>query len=363
MADINVNPNNLRTASNQLKKISSSVDLCASEVKRIRKSMKISNNVDASLKKNLLTISNTLDNKKHAINSAGNALNSIVSLYSNSEKNIANKAVKKSKNNSKASINPIFMPLLAINGSQFATLGIEWWKKNQGDVEKYYDYFDKNLNKVPKSIRDIVGLYMKRKGIGKVSDVYKVLKDLRKSDWGMAFADAGKKFAGKSVNENGNINWKVLKIKAALDTIGLVTKKGGYIEKNKAKYEDFQLQSAFKGDLYGIVSGISAEFVQTVGKGSVDVLCKTVYGAMDSAFEAATLGHLNLTTIDDMTYDALGMSFGRGFNATTQFVSDVVDVVCDKGIIGLGSAAFKKMSDASSAINNTLLEKTLKYIN
>lgn len=145
--------------------------------------------------------------------------------------------------------------------------------------------------------------------------------------------------AKDSKDRSGIMNAGVLKFQAAMKVLKEVTDSDGYIQNYQRQYEVEAQQYLRQGNILGTIYSLSSEFVQTVGKGTVDVTCQLISGGLDSAIKTASLGFLDLSTINATMEDMVGGSLGTLFNATTQGISSGVDFIVDDLIPGVAGAA------------------------
>lgn len=134
-------------------------------------------------------------------------------------------------------------------------------------------------------------------------------------------------------SKKGTVNWTALKVQGLGKTIKLVLDEKSYLSKNAEKYEEMAADYLLKGDVTGFVGAGFGELVQTVGKGTVDILCQTAGSVLDGAVSAVTGGKFTITSINQTMYDCIGTSPGHLFNSGTKAISDGVDYVVDKGLI------------------------------
>ena len=114
------------------------------------------------------------------------------------------------------------------------------------------------------------------------------------------------------------------KFKAVSETIKLVSDKEGYIQKNDDKYMDITVDRLKDGDIIGAVWNMGGSFIQTVGKGTVDVTCRLISGALDSVTEK-TFG-ISVSNFNSVLEREIGVSPGSVFNDVATAVGDGVEI-------------------------------------
>lgn len=206
-------------------------------------------------------------------------------------------------------------------------------KASVEDVNKLMDFIDKkygNLSDAEKKVlKDIFGRITKDTPIEDLEDVYKIINEARKGNLGGTVGEFIETI-GSYTTEDGSINFTGLKVK----TVGKLLKMGldedGYLQKNADKYMDIMTELGVKGDIPGVIWYMGGDFVQTVGKGSVDILCQLSSGLIDSVFSKAT-GGTTLSELNAIMYEKYSWSPGHLFNDVAGGISDLVDTAVDDG--------------------------------
>lgn len=210
---------------------------------------------------------------------------------------------------------------------------------------------------LPKTLKNIVKAGYKKVTKGTVFEGsekgYKIWSKIADGEYLNAVGEFVKEVGGQmyrtdAATGNTSFQWNAVKVQAAVRTVQLVLNEDGYIAKYQAKYETMAADAIMKGDLAGCAGAMVGEFVQTVGKGSVDVLCQTVGAYFDSTISMATGGMLTLSSINDLMYDVSGVSPGTVFNSITDGISKGVDFAVDKGMIQGGAMLSKGIGSAFS---------------
>lgn len=217
--------------------------------------------------------------------------------------------------------------------------------------------FNKWLAAFPKTFKNIVKAGYKRvtkgtvfEGSEKAYKIWSQIADGAYLDAVGEFVNAvgGQMYRTDAVTGNTCFCWNAVKVQSTVRTFQLVLDDDGYIAKNRIKYETMATDALRRGDLAGCAGAMVGEFVQTVGKGTVDVLCQTVGTYFDSTISMATGGMLTLSSINDLMYDVSGVSPGIVFNSITDGISNGVDFAVDKGVIQRGSLLSKARGTAVS---------------
>ena len=201
-----------------------------------------------------------------------------------------------------------------------------------------------------KKLKKTYDAYMKFKkgdfvgGVKKLSDLaYHVYdKDMGKFFWGDGF------------------NFGGLKVYATLTALEIVTKKDGYIQKNEEKYQDVLAPNALKeGNLVQTGYYLGAEFIQTVGKGSADVICKTI----DKGLHSLPIVGDGIDFLNAFYKDAFGYSPGQLCNDIGTKISDGVDFVIDNGgkIVGKAEKSIRKFAVATGKNISSGIKKIGKF--
>lgn len=206
-------------------------------------------------------------------------------------------------------------------------------KASVEDVNKVMDYIDEkfeNLTDAEKKVlKDIFGRITKDTPLKDLDAVYKIIDEARKGNMTGSvceFLDA----ISSNTTKDGSIDFTGLKIKAISKLLKMGLDEEGYLQKNKEKYEDIITDLGLQGDIPGVIWFMGGDFVQIVGKGSVDILCQLGSGLVDTAFSEAT-GGTTLSEINAVMYEKYGWSPGHAFNDIAGGISDMVDVVVDEG--------------------------------
>lgn len=214
------------------------------------------------------------------------------------------------------------------------------------------------MDKIPKTYRNILKASYKKLSKGTLLEggesAYKIWSKIAEGKYLDALGEfvnetGGKMYKSGARIENTMFNWKAVKVRAAVSTIKVVLDDDGYIAKNRAKYEEMVVASLRRGDIAGCVGAITGELVQTVGKGTVDVLCQTTGAFFDSTISLATGGMMSLSSINDLMYDASGTDPKEMLNSITDGISRGVDFVVDKGLIQGGLKISEAVGSAFSA--------------
>ncbi len=218
------------------------------------------------------------------------------------------------------------------------------------DVKDALNWIDEHYNYLPGSVRAVMKDTAKKLFKSGVT-AYEIVNKLAKGEyWDAVWKAVGGIAPGIDLNVaigSGNIfkgiNWTGLKIKA-VSTVGqLVTDKDGYIQKNDEKYMNKAEEALKKGDVLGCVWDIGGNFIQTVGKGTVDATCQLVSGVVDSVTEKVF--GVSLSTANAIMKDVCGWSFGSLFNDVGKGVSNAVDLVVDSGAKFWGEFSKQAYSD------------------
>lgn len=214
------------------------------------------------------------------------------------------------------------------------------------------EWIDKNLSdKLPKSAIEAIKGYLKKIDvIDDAMDMWEMLSLAAQGQYGEVLGEAIGNMG--SVYEKEELNWLGVKTKAVGSTLSLLFKEDGYISNNKEKYEQLAIEYLSNGDVSAMMGAITGEFVQTVGKGSVDVLCQTASSIIDSAMGKMPPLFMSLSTINQGLYDVCGWSPGHIFNSATKTISSAVDMITDDVLIGGATAITDSLQTASSVVND-----------
>lgn len=122
------------------------------------------------------------------------------------------------------------------------------------------------------------------------------------------------------------LNFNTVKLKAILKVFQLVLDKDGYILKNDEKYKNEAYESIAEGNIIEALYYVGpSAFVQTVGKGSADVIGRLL---SDIIHKAPIAGDV-VEWLDAFTEDFTGKSVSKFFNDIGTKISDGVDCVVD----------------------------------
>lgn len=321
--------------------------------------IKSSSNVNSRLN----TISNEIREESSALNNYCTYLNNAVREYD--YLNLAISLKWNGSNSNKYGLEAILTPLTKCSGKG----------NNKNDFEKllstYKSFNDLYVDTIPKGYRKQVEKtlkYFAKKGnipLGDVLNARDLLNDLaNKSDLVDLSEDIMKLLDIKAwdfdtvidgVTDNtlenhlkyGLVNEGAIKAKGILETIKLVKDPNGYIQEYDKKYMKQAEEMLMSGDILGSISSLTGDFVQTVGKGTVDVCCKAISDTVDDYVGHLTGGLFSLSSInglcEDITEDLFGcrISGGTLFNGATQIISDSVDFLVDDVLIK-GSSNIQK---------------------
>ena len=219
---------------------------------------------------------------------------------------------------------------------------------------------NKSSKKIAKNILKKI-LKDAHKGLEKYVDVAEMVKKFEDGDyWGIVEKLPGlgdikgwdfsslKSFP--TMKDIGDaMDTKGLKITAIIKTLKMVTDSDGYIANYKEKYETQATNQLMNGDILGALHSISSEFVQTVGKGTVDVTCQLISDGLDGLLKVATFGYADLSTLNAVLDDTIGFSPGSLFNATSDAISDGVDYILDDMIPNAADAVGNMIGSAVDA--------------
>lgn len=237
-------------------------------------------------------------------------------------------------------------------------------KSDFDDAVEVQRKINRFMDKFSKTEKNVIKILFKKVTEGKDSKLnipseakaaYSVWSKLADGKYADAVGDFIEAVGGKTFDaESGSINWTGVKVSALAKTFKLVLNGESYLSKNADKYEELATEHLLKGDVAGCAGAAAGMFVQTVGKGSVDVLCQTASSVLDGAVSAGTGGKLTLSSMNQAMYDLVGTSPGHVFNSMTKAVSDGVDVIVDKGLV----EGMKTIEKA----NETLISKAASKI-
>lgn len=359
---IRTNSSKIETIYKKINSLKQRLDTCNSALKNC-----LSSDSYASIKKNLSTVSSNLQQQISNLNRLSNALVQVTTTYSNTEKEIKSQkitvtAVVKAdslftKNSFKFDINKemFFSGSLfgAINIAELITSGkisadslLKDTIISIDDISNLYEkYYDEPLSDGQKSIvKSLYKVFLGKSEIKDVPDMLKFIDKIHKGDYGSAIGFLVDK-AGSSLTADGNLNYTGLKIKTVGKTLDLVLKKDSYVQYNDSKYMDKIEKALGNGDILGVVWNGAGNFVQTVGKGTVDVSCQLVSDTIDACLESITGGFITLSGVNALLNDTVGYSPGRLFNDCTKGISKAVDVVLDTSGDFLSAVAKQSYSD------------------
>ncbi|SCY71268.1 hypothetical protein SAMN02910292_02586 [Lachnospiraceae bacterium XBB2008] len=279
------------------------------------------------------------------ITAAGDALGRITAHYENCENNVVSALGTLSNSDGLVSGGAIGVGVIGAQNVTFPILNNE--------VSDLGDAIDdlipnRGLKKIAKNTLKEV-LKGAKPGSEKILDIRDIVNKLEDGDVFGALEKAPglidikawdfkklKDVAKGSKDFSGILDTAALKFETTMKTMKLVTDSDGYINRYKEQYESQAMEYLKKGNLLGTIHSISSEFVQTVGKGTVDVACQVASSSIDSLVKTATFGLVDLSTINAALEDSIGFSPGTMFNATTKVISDGVDYVLDDLIPGAG---------------------------
>lgn len=271
------------------------------------------------------------------ITAVGEALGRITTHYENSEFNVVFALGTLSNTDGLVSGATIGIGAVSVLG-----LGLNDMKNEVSDIDDAISGLITNRGS-KKFAQNLLKKALKetKPGFEKILDIRDIVNKLEKGDIFGALEKAPSlidvkawdfkkmKDAKSSKDFSGVLNTAALKFQAHIKTIRLVTDSDGYISRYKDQYESQAMEYLKKGNILGTVHSVSSEFVQTVGKGTVDVVCQLVSGGVDSIVKTATFGLVDFSMINAALEDSIGFSPGTMFNATTKVVSDGVDYVLD----------------------------------
>lgn len=123
-----------------------------------------------------------------------------------------------------------------------------------------------------------------------------------------------------------------VKLKAVGETLKICLDEDGYIQKNADKYEEMALDSLKDGNILQTVTIMSGEFVQTVGKGSVDILCQLAGDAIGGIPVVGDALDYTNAVLEDLT----GTSPELFLEEAGDTLSNGVDWFVDTAIDGAG---------------------------
>lgn len=233
-------------------------------------------------------------------------------------------------------------------------------------VSDYYLFNKKHIKSIPKSIRKLAKnlskYYLKNAGmknLGKVYDVKDIVDDFIDKKYFDVAEDIlnlvdvkGWNFEGVELTSDigsylsGGMDVSVLKLQAVIKTFKLGMDKNGYLQKNNDRYMQEATDRFLKGDIVGSIMTMPADFIQTVGKGTIDVSCQLVSSSLDSICKSFTGGLMDVSTFNSMCEDSLGFSMGTMFNDVSSAVNKGVDFYTDKILIDGYSWAGKELGKA-----------------
>lgn len=337
---------------NTIKSLKQQLDKCDSVLQSCMPSKSYS-----GIKRSLSVASKSLQQQSINLNHLASGLEKSASLYSRTEKGISSQKVTigKTTDIKKAADQKNYSELIkyVLAGGISSTALLEQIKAdgkgalNAVDIiaELYEKYYDKKLTETEKELyKSFYKIVLGKTPIKDIPDMFKVIDKIHKGDYGGALGYLVDK-AGMALDSDGNISYTGLKIKAIGKTIDLVLGKDSYIIANDDKYKAKAESSLRHGDILGFVWNGGGDFIQTVGKGTVDVSCQLVSDTIDAYISQSTGGLLTLTTVNTMLNDTIGTSPGHIFNACTKVVSDATDFYIDKGGDFLGALAKQSYSD------------------
>lgn len=248
------------------------------------------------------------------ISNIESALSKIIKTYNEAENNLVSNLFGKAAD--------IIMPMTSVGaavtvGANAVAVGND---SKMGDgtkklIQNLLKYIMKNNNEGSEKIVDI-GIIIEKIKEGKYLDAIEKLPGL--------FGIKGWDFTS-----GVTMNTALLKFDSIIKTLKLVADPKGYITANQSKYEQMMLDYAKDGNILGVISTMSGMFVQTVGKGVVDVTCQLISGGVDTLLKGVTGGLLDLSTINAVFEEHLGFSAGTIFSAATDAISTGVDYVVD----------------------------------
>lgn len=339
-SDINGINNTIKSLKQQLDKCDSVLQSC------------MSSKSYPGIKRSLSAASKSLQQQSANLNHLASGLEKSSTLYSKTEKEISSQkiTVGKTTDIKKAANQKNYSELIKnvlAGGMSSATF---WSKvKAEGkDVLDAVDFVAELYEKLTETEKELYKSFYKiivgKTAFKDVPEMFKVIDKIHKGDYGGALGYLVDK-AGMALDSDGNISYTGLKIKAVGKTIDLVLGKDSYIIANDDKYKAKAESSLRHGDILGFVWNGGGDFIQTVGKGTVDVSCQLVSDTIDAYISQSTGGLLTLTTVNTMLNDTIGTSPGHIFNACTKVVSDATDFYIDKGGDFLGALAKQSYSD------------------
>ncbi len=248
----------------------------------------------------------------------------------------------------------------AVNGAfKSGKSGIKKDIKDAVDVADWIDKNYENLSDAKKKIlKDIA-----KKLFGNYEKGYEIINCFRKGEWGDGFEKSIDYVAGSSFNfedspkgsiKGMTVNWGAMKLKALGKTINMVLDEDGYISKNGDKYMEMMESYLLGGNVGGVFGAAAGDFVQTVGKGSVDILCQTASSSIDSITERAY--GISLSTVNSIMYDVWGWSPGHAFNSVAKAINKGVDFVTDNVIIKGAGGIKNVMRGTPEALGNLTVQ-------
>ncbi|MBE5912009.1 hypothetical protein [Pseudobutyrivibrio sp.] len=311
----------------------------------------------ASLQESIEMLKQRVNNEGTEMGAVAESLGRIANLYGNSESRIMS-ALESLVVSDNAAVGAVAGIGAIAGGNLKGVITNEVTDLDDAISDMFPNKSTKKLakNVLKKALKEI------KPGSEKIVDIRDIVKKIEKGDiFGALEKLPGlkdvkswdfkklKNVAKGSKDFSGIMDADALKFQAAMKTFKLVTDSDGYTSKYKEKYETEAMNYLSQGNVFGTVHAISSEFVQTVGKGTVDVACQLVSGGLDSAVKTMTFGLLDLSTINAALEDSVGFSPGTMFNATTDFISDGVDYILDDLIPGAGEVVANATGKAVSA--------------
>lgn len=195
---------------------------------------------------------------------------------------------------------------------------------NPYDIDSVMHYIDATYENQPEAYKMLLKESAKKLFGSNAVKGYELLNELREGDYWNAV------WKGYDIITSGEKDFFLkLKFKAVSETIKLVSDQEGYIQKNDDKYMDIMVDRWKDGDVIGTVWNMGGSLVQTAGKGTVDVTCRLISGALDSVTEK-TFG-ISVSNFNAVLEREIGVSPGSVFNDVATAVGDGVDAFIDTG--------------------------------
>ena len=330
MGSFSVWPEKVRKVSTDFEEMQGALSFFAGQVSDVANKMGQVTSY-ASMKSKVSALQGNIENNKRDISVLQTSLDSVVNAYCDAEKNVIK--------------NTTGMPDFYVNHitSIYASDG----SKNSDNLK-----FEKGL------LKNSTKIILKRYGISKIVDVGEIAEKINSEDYGSAIQKGVNIFdslkAWKIEDKKLIPNEKGIYISATIKTGELVLDRDGYIARNREKYEAQARENIKKGDILGLFGSMSAEFVQTTGKGYADVTCKVIGDIMNTGVKTASLGLLDLSSLNAGMEKYLHVNPGKEFKKMGTAISDGVDIIVDDILPGAGKAAGKVLKGGGKVVGGVV---------